>query len=360
MQKHFQAFVPREKIRLSDCSEIVQKTFQKISRMYHAAGILTEISDFAWASSLYSSAFNLFFEKGEILSKEIGFPAIMTNIFLQCAQQWERDKNFTEAIGILDILLSHDDCNLEGRKMRARLYESENELSKALAEYRIAFDIEAAKDNTDICRVAAALGRDTDNQGVGAFFCGVCNSSAKHLCSGCRGIRYCSAKCQKKDWKQGHKAKCADLSQLRKNEKNGSHSGIYPAMPRSPLETPIIKFQNVGFNGAWYAGLPLKRVYRRLELSYRLRRTDVLEWKKEVIGSYEGFLDLGAAKMLLPPYWSDENRRDCLNKSASTIGEKLEKSDVVKKYGYESSETFVLRSIAAAVYGTQYMNNIRV
>lgn len=79
-----------------------------------------------------------------------------------------------------------------------------------------------------------------------------------------------------------------------------------------------------------------------------------------MIGSYEGFLDLGAAKMLLPPYWSDENRRDCLNKSTSTIGEKLVKSDVVKKYGYESSETFVLRSISAAVYGTQYMNNIRV
>jgi hypothetical protein len=31
------------------------------------------------------------------------------------------------------------------------------------------------------------------------------------LCGGCHSIRYCSAECQRKDWKLGHKALCGQL-----------------------------------------------------------------------------------------------------------------------------------------------------
>jgi hypothetical protein len=35
------------------------------------------------------------------------------------------------------------------------------------------------------------------------------------LCGGCQGVRYCSAECQRKDWKLGHKALCEHFSKIR-------------------------------------------------------------------------------------------------------------------------------------------------
>ena len=43
--------------------------------------------------------------------------------------------------------------------------------------------------------------------------CKICNTteSTFKLCSECRMVRYCSVECQRQDWKNGHKAKCAEL-----------------------------------------------------------------------------------------------------------------------------------------------------
>jgi hypothetical protein len=34
------------------------------------------------------------------------------------------------------------------------------------------------------------------------------------LCGGCQAVRYCSAECQRKDWKLGHKVVCEPLSEV--------------------------------------------------------------------------------------------------------------------------------------------------
>jgi hypothetical protein len=43
--------------------------------------------------------------------------------------------------------------------------------------------------------------------------CKICNTtqSTFKLCSECRMVRYCSVECQRQDWINGHKAKCAEL-----------------------------------------------------------------------------------------------------------------------------------------------------
>lgn len=38
--------------------------------------------------------------------------------------------------------------------------------------------------------------------------CDVCGEAAKLRCGECKGVRYCSKECQKKDWKN-HKQRCA-------------------------------------------------------------------------------------------------------------------------------------------------------
>ncbi|KAF6149080.1 hypothetical protein GIB67_018658 [Kingdonia uniflora] len=45
--------------------------------------------------------------------------------------------------------------------------------------------------------------------------CVICGGSGTKRCSGCKTVRYCSARCQSKHWKAGHKLKCKDSSGCR-------------------------------------------------------------------------------------------------------------------------------------------------
>ena len=49
-------------------------------------------------------------------------------------------------------------------------------------------------------------------RGCGNINCTTLRPSSKksfgRLCAGCQSVRYCSAKCQKADWKGNHKAAC--------------------------------------------------------------------------------------------------------------------------------------------------------
>ncbi|KAJ8634685.1 hypothetical protein MRB53_008952 [Persea americana] len=46
--------------------------------------------------------------------------------------------------------------------------------------------------------------------------CFVCGSSGKKQCSRCKAVRYCSATCQAKHWKEDHKSKCKEFKLLDK------------------------------------------------------------------------------------------------------------------------------------------------
>lgn len=45
--------------------------------------------------------------------------------------------------------------------------------------------------------------------------CVVCQEAAKSSCGRCRSVAYCSAECQKVDWKKGHKKKCKLLAEAK-------------------------------------------------------------------------------------------------------------------------------------------------
>jgi hypothetical protein len=49
--------------------------------------------------------------------------------------------------------------------------------------------------------------------------CRTCFGDSKGACGGCRGIRYCSIKCQKTDW-EGHKLECKEMKQIQKESKD--------------------------------------------------------------------------------------------------------------------------------------------
>lgn len=49
--------------------------------------------------------------------------------------------------------------------------------------------------------------KDTEANKAGTK-CGVCKKIAVTSCGGCKLATYCGKPCQKKDWKNGHKAKC--------------------------------------------------------------------------------------------------------------------------------------------------------
>jgi hypothetical protein len=82
---------------------------------------------------------------------------------------------------------------------------------------------EAASTGTSSADRAAGGGTDASPAPVE---CAVCHRkpgdpgvpATLKLCGGCQGVRYCSAECQKKDWKMGHKSVCQMIQKMSQAE----------------------------------------------------------------------------------------------------------------------------------------------
>jgi TPR repeat protein len=85
------------------------------------------------------------------------------------------------------------------------------------------------KEHKDMC-----LSTPLDIKGKKArkLFCATCDGDLQVLgieeCVGCRSTRYCSLECQKKHWKNGHRAVCATRGAIvfKECEKTGQHFNL--------------------------------------------------------------------------------------------------------------------------------------
>ena len=188
---------------------------------------------------------------------------------------------------------------------------------------------------------------------VGAYRCKAagCDRPGKLQCGRCKAARYCGPPCQKAHWKQ-HKGEC-------RADEGMATFGVGDNRLLDALEA--------GASGAWHQGLSRRRLFDRLIESFQLRVEDEYCYQGNLIGAYaagaggcpedteEEFRDYVhglKAKGMLPAAWDAGLERQLWAEASTRVHYALEKSDIVKKYGYSSSEHMVLRSMAEAVFGS--------
>jgi splicing suppressor protein 51 len=177
----------------------------------------------------------------------------------------------------------------------------------------------------------------------------------KH-CAKCPSTLYCSAECQKSDWKV-HKAVCAHK----------------PKPKPKPVHNPGFHFANAltGLNnGNSLHVLSEKDAFLRLIDCFRLRCEDEYAFAGNTMGIYNEedprrefrrFLDLAEKREgLLPPWWNKEKRKECVrlatvpNSSWGNINHAVEKSDIQEHYG-DNMMPMQLRVLGEKIYGKGFM-----
>ena len=85
------------------------------------------------------------------------------------------------------------------------------------------------KEHKDLC---LSIPLDMNGKKARKLFCATCDGDLQVLgieeCVGCRSMRYCSRECQKKHWKNGHKAVCATRGAIvfKECEKSGQYFNL--------------------------------------------------------------------------------------------------------------------------------------
>ena len=208
---------------------------------------------------------------------------------------------------------------------------------------------------------------------VGADRCAnmSCAKAGEKKCARCKAVRYCSKDCQRADWKR-HKTSCAAID--RSTEATGRRAGA-PAFQTAQL-SPQAMLDNfmAAETGGWYGGVSRERVYERLVVSFCLRVADERTFAGNIVGinrasresenlddpatttvmeEFRKYVKRGKTKGYLPKDWSaDDDVKVCEFGARRTgVCTHWDKQDVVKKYGYASSEHIVLRRLAESFLG---------
>ena len=204
------------------------------------------------------------------------------------------------------------------------------------------------------------------NDTVGGYRCGNpgCLKSGVMHCGACKQARYCSKDCQKADWKC-HKLRC------------GVDRGVATFSGPDAMQR-MLGTMSGGHTGAWHAGLSRTRVIERLIMSWQLHVDDMYCFRGDLIGSYgrqfdsyedddeddaqekdetldefRDYIKQAKDKGVLPPWWDDAAEKKLMEKAKVDVQFALEKSDVVEKFGYSSNEHMLLRSMSAAILGSE-------
>ena len=201
---------------------------------------------------------------------------------------------------------------------------------------------------------------------VGGYRCGNagCSKSGAMQCGACKKARYSSKECQKADWKC-HKLRC------------GTDRGVAIFSGPDAMQR-IFGAMSGGHTGAWHAGISRSRVIERLIMSWRLHVDDTHRFRGDLIGVYarqfdsleddaeddvqgedetldefRDYIKQAKDKGVLPPWWDNAADEKLMEKAKVEVQFALEKSDVVEKFGYSSNEHMVLRSMSAAIVGSE-------
>lgn len=187
------------------------------------------------------------------------------------------------------------------------------------------------------------------------------------MCGKCRTTHYCSATCQKADWKI-HKVICGSNA-ISQDQSSSSTPKTPPAskVPAKGLAGTIDKpFHRLDAK-TWLHDRPEQDVFKLLIDTYRLRMEDDynMTGDADTDSIYGGaphgrkgfgrFLRLAERKNgLLPAWWSREKATECARVGTqngwSSLGRAVEKSDVMEHYG-DSLMPMQLRMFGEQVYG---------
>lgn len=75
--------------------------------------------------------------------------------------------------------------------------------------------------------------------------------------------------------------------------------------------------------------------------------------QEETTKQFTAYVTKARVKGILPGWWDATSERELWEIASTDIHFAIEKSDVIKEFGYESGEHMVLRSLAAAIIGTK-------
>ncbi|PYH94745.1 hypothetical protein BO71DRAFT_398686 [Aspergillus ellipticus CBS 707.79] len=183
-------------------------------------------------------------------------------------------------------------------------------------------------------------------------------------CSRCKTQWYCSASCQKTDWKT-HKSTCGKSNQT---PTPAAPYATFSTPPRPKnLETFIDKPFHQLQSKTWLHNRPEKDVYTLLIDTYRMKMEDQYNCygdadEDSVYGGaadsrvgFRRFLKLVEGKKgLLPGWWGKGNVEGCvalgLTEGWSSLGVAAEKNDIIEHYG-DASMPMQLRMLGEQIYG---------
>lgn len=189
--------------------------------------------------------------------------------------------------------------------------------------------------------------------------CSLCNTCAEMLkeklkvCSKCKTTHYCSAECQKADWKT-HKLTC------------GNPSADTSSNPPTP-QPQAVPNTSQGFSGYGSCHSMLQdpkeeKVFKHLIDAYRLRVEDEYVMTGDVsmdslygggnpMNGFKKFLTKAEKKSgILPSWWDKKARARCEKQARSPLQYAVEKSDNVEGYGAPLAP-MSLRDLAQKIYG---------
>jgi tetratricopeptide (TPR) repeat protein len=261
------------------------------------------------------------------------FPRVECYMSLVACAVAHRD--WDSAIDLCSLVLEQRQDHIAARMRRAALQEQVGMLSMALFDFRALYDIagRGASAVESIRRVSSLIQDEEEASGCGDYVCVNCLKAGELVCSKCQHVRYCSATCQKEHWK-AHRPVCGE------------------PIAQSLGKASKAESEFVAHVGSWHRGLSESLVYRRLQESCRLRRSDVLKYKNECVGTFDDFPTRAADKCFLPRWWEAAHARRCLDDTRDAVAEPLAKADVSPR------ELWVLRALSAAVYGTSYYSPV--
>lgn len=208
--------------------------------------------------------------------------------------------------------------------------------------------------------------------------CAVCEKGKPDIpqlmkCGRCKSISYCSAACQKVDWKT-HKSICgkkpgSSSASAPRSASSSSSSSSGPLSPPKGLDQPIAKPFTRLQSRTWLHGRPEADVFRLLIDIYRMRAEDDYKFSGDVTSDsiYGGEVAdgrAGLAKMLrrcprdlLPEWWTEEKAKECVRFGLSgseewySLGSAIEKADVSDHYG-DGKFPMQLRMAGEDIYGS--------
>jgi tetratricopeptide (TPR) repeat protein len=276
--------------------------------------------DFTRAEMWYTDGIEAWTEYCSNHALEVGTPFLVVEFFNGLAGCRRELRDWTGAVELYSRVLELRQDHPDARALRACALENLGQIREALCDFRLVYDGNVLEERPDpLLDAIRALWLWSEEE---ESRCGNCAQPGVSQCGGCHRVRYCSRACQKKHW-PAHRLKCGETS-----------------------------VRMAGADGSWCRGVNKSLVVRRLQESYRLRRSDVWKWKEETIGSFDDFLNRASDKCLLPRWWSAFEAKLCLEQTRELVGLPLVKRDVA------AEEVSLLRSLSATVYGTSYCSPV--